>query len=198
MTQIATTRPRRRWIIALVSVVGVVVALGVVGELVLRSLIDDRIEATAAQLPDGVTVQRDSTPALWQVATGKATVQVDVSSEALAENARSATDLPGLQVDSGADGLMAQVPLSVAGEEQVVDVLLDVTAENGKAVLRADTVQFAGVTLPVAAVAEQLGNDQLNQLVDGVAYPEGESQVAISSARATEDGLQLGAEVAIW
>jgi hypothetical protein len=31
-----------------------------------------------------------------------------------------------------------------------------------------------------------------------VAFPEGQDDVAISSARATDDGLELGAEVAMW
>lgn len=198
MTQSAPARPRRRWIVVTASVVGGLVVLGVVGELVLRGLIDDRIDAAAADLPPGMSVTRDSTPALWQVATGQATVRVDVSAEALTETARSATDLPELQVASGADGLVAQVPLSVAGQEQTVEVLLSVTAEDGQALLRADSVRFAGLTLPVSAVAEQLGNDQLDRLVEGVAYPEDESRIAISSARATSDGLELGAQVAMW
>ncbi|WP_369371663.1 hypothetical protein AB1046_23355 [Promicromonospora sp. Populi] len=198
MTQSAPARPRRRWIVVTASVVGGLVVLGVVAEFALRGVIDDRLETTAASLPAGVTMTRDSTPALWQVATGQAAVRLDVSSEALTETARSAADLPGLQVASGADGLVAQVPLSLAGQEQTVDVLLSVTAEDGKAMLRADTVQFAGLSLPVATVAEQLGNDQLDRLVDGVAYPEEENGVVISSAQTTGDGLELGAEVPMW
>ncbi len=198
MTRSTPRRPRRRWIIVAASVVGGLVLLGVVGEVVLRGVIDSRIEAAAAELPAGVTVTRDDTPALWQVATGQATVRVDVSPEALTDTARSLTQLHGLQVASEAGGLVAQVPLSIAGREQNVDVLLSVVAEGGQAVLRADTVRLAGITLPMAAVADQLGNAQLDRLVDGVAFPDGESQVAISSARATEEGLELGAEVAMW
>jgi hypothetical protein len=198
MTESTPRRPRRRWIVVTASVVGVLVVLGVVGEFVLRGLIDDRIEGTASNLPPGVTVARDDTPALWQLATGRATLQVDVSPEALTDTARTATDLPGLEVTPEAGDLVAQVPLSIAGNEQTVDVLLSVAAEGGRAVLRADTVRFAGLSLPVATLADQLGVTQLDQLADGVAFPEGESQVAISSARATEDGLELGAEVAMW
>jgi hypothetical protein len=178
--------------------VGGLVVLGVVGELVLRGLIDDRIKGTASNLPSGVSVARDDTPALWQLATGQATLRVDVSPEALTDTARTATDLPGLEVASQSGNLVAQVPLSIAGNEQTVDVLLSVAAEGGRAVLRADTVRFSGLSLPVATLADQLGITQLDQLADGVTFPEGESQVAISSARATEDGLELGAEVAIW
>ena len=198
MTRSTPRRPRRRWIIAAASVVGGLVLLGVVGEVVLRGLIDSRIEAAAAELPAGVTVTQDDTPALWQVATGQATVRVDVSPEALTDTARSVTQLQELQVASESGGLVAQVPLSIAGREQTVDVLLSVVAEGGQAVLRADTVRLAGITLPMAAVADQLGNAQLDRLVDGVAFPEGQSQVAISSARATSAGLELGAEIAMW
>jgi hypothetical protein len=197
MTESTPRRPRRRWIVA-ASLVGGLVVLGVVGELVLRGLIDDRIEGTAANLPAGVTVARDDTPALWQLATGLATLRVDVSPEALTDTARTATDLPGLEVAPQSGNLVAQVPLSIAGNKQTVDVLLSVAAEGGRAVLRADTVRFAGLSLPVAALADQLGITQLDRLADGVAFPEGESQVAISSARATEEGLELGAEVAMW
>jgi hypothetical protein len=79
-------------------------------------------------------------------------------------------------------------------------VLLSVAAEGGQAVLRADTVRLGGLTMPVATLAEQLGNDQLDRLVEGVAFPEGQDmqQVEISSARITDDGLELGAEVAMW
>jgi hypothetical protein len=195
----STPRPaRRRWIVVTASVVGVLVVLGVVGEFVLRGLIDDRIEDTASDLPPGVTVTRDDTPALWQVATGQATLRVDVSPEALTDTARTATDLPGLEVTPQSGNLVAQIPLPVGGNQETVDVLLTVTAEGGRAVLRADTVQVGGLSLPVAALADQLGINQLDQLAEGVTFPEGESQVAISSARTTEDGLELGAEVAMW
>lgn len=199
MTQSAPPRPRRhRWIIATVTVVGVLAVLGAVGEVALRATIDDRIAASTADLPEGVTVTRDDTPALWQVATGQATLRVDVAPEALTDMARSATELPELQVAAESGALVAQVPLPISGSTQTVDLLLDVAAEGGQAVVRADTVRFGGLSLPVSAVADQLGNPQLNRLVEGVAFPEGESQVAISSAQATEDGLELGAEVAIW
>jgi hypothetical protein len=179
-------------------VVGGLVVLGVVGELVLRSVIDDRIEGAASELPPGMSVARDDTPALWQVATGRATLRVDVPAQALGDAAREATELPGLEVSTASDGLVAQVPLSVAGSEQTVDVLLSVAAEGGRAVLRADSVQLGGLTLPVDTLAEQLGDTQLDQLADGVEFPQGESPVAISSAQATEEGLELGAEVAMW
>lgn len=200
MTRTSSYRPRHRWIIAVISVVGVLAVLGVVGELVLRGIIDDRIASAEADLPAGVTVARDDTPALWQVATGQATVSVRVSPEALTDTARTATDLPGLQVTSEAGNLVARLPLSIAGSEQTVDVLLSVVAEGGQAVLRADTVRLGGLSMPVATLAEQLGNDQLDQLVEGVAFPEGQDmqQVEISSARTTDDGLELGAEVAMW
>ena len=198
MTRTTPHRPRRRWIIATASVVGGLVVLGVAAELVLRGIIDDRIASAEADLPAGVTVARDDTPALWQVATGQATVSVRVSPEALTDTARTATDLPELQVAAEAGDLVARVPLSIAGSEQTVDVLLSVAAEGGQAVLRADTVRFAGLTLPVATLTEQLGNAQLDRLVEGVVFPEGQDQVAISSARATDDGLELGAEVAMW
>jgi hypothetical protein len=201
MTRTSSYRPRHRWIIATVSVVGVLAALGVAGELVLRGIIDDRIASAEADLPAGVTVTRDDdTPALWQVATGKATVSVRVSPEALTDTARTATDLPELQVTSEAGDLVAQLPLSIAGSEQTVDVLLSVTAEDGQAVLRAETVQLGGLSMPVDTLAEQLGNDQLDRLVEGVAFPEGQDrqQVAISSVRTTDAGLELGAEVAMW
>ncbi|MFI2485447.1 hypothetical protein ACH47X_00990 [Promicromonospora kroppenstedtii] len=194
----APRRPRRRWIVVLVSVVAVLVALGVAAEVLLRGVIDDRIAAAEADLPAGVTVERDDTPALVQLATGRATVRAEVSPEALTDMARSATELPELQVTPQSGGLVARVPLSIAGSEQNVDVALSVTAENGRAMLRAETVEFAGISLPLAAVADQLGNDQLDQLVEGVAFPEDETEVAISSARATQNGLELGAEVAIW
>lgn len=196
MTETSRRRPRR-WITA-VAVVGVLVGLGVAAEVVLRGLIDSRIASAAADLPPGVSVTRDDTPALWQVATGQATLRVDVTPEALTDTARTATDLPELELTPRSDGLVAHVPLSVAGNEQTVDVLLSVAAEGGRAVLRADTVQFAGLSLPVATLADQLGNAQLSQLAEGMEFPEGESPVAISSARATEDGLELGAEVAMW
>jgi hypothetical protein len=202
MTPSTPHRPRRRWIIATVAVVGGLGVLGVAGELVLRGIIDDRIDSAATDLPAGVTVTRDDTPALWQVATGQATVSVQVSPEALTDTARSATDLPELRVAAESGDLVAQVPLSIAGSEQTVDVLLSVAAEGGQAVLRAETVRFAGLTLPVATLAGQLDNPQLNRLVEGVAFPEGQDQgldqVAISSAHATDDGLELGAEVAMW
>lgn len=194
----APRRPRHRWIVVLVSVVAVLVALGVAAEVLLRGVIDDRIEAAEADLPAGVTVERDDTPALVQLATGRATVRAEVSPEALTDMARSATELSELQVTPQSGGLVAQVPLSIAGSEQNVDVALSVVAENGRAVLRAETVEFAGISLPLAAVADQLGNDQLNQLVEGVAFPEDETEVTVSSARATQNGLELGAEVAIW
>ncbi|MCP2262826.1 hypothetical protein ACFQHV_00270 [Promicromonospora thailandica] len=194
----APTRPRRRWIIVVATVVGVLVVLGVVAEVVLRGLIDDRIGTAARELPAGVTVARDDTPALWQVATGAVTLRVHVAPESLTGMAQSATELPGLEVAAEAGALVARVPLPVGGSTQTVDVLLDVSAEDGRAVVRADTVRFAGLSLPVSAVADQIGDPRLNQLTEGVTFPEGESQVAISSARATEDGLELGAEVALW
>jgi hypothetical protein len=198
MTQSAPRRPRRRWIAPVVWVVGAVVTLGVVGELVLRGVIDDRIESTAADLPSGLSVARDDTPALWQVATGRATLRVEVTPDGLTDIARTATDLPALEVTPESGSLVARVPLAIAGDEQMVDVLLAVAAEDGQAVLRADTVRFAGLTLPVATLAEQLDNTQLDQLAEGMVFPEGTSEVAISSARATDDGLELGAEVAMW
>jgi hypothetical protein len=198
MTESTPRRPRRRWIVAVASVVGGLVVLGGVGEVVLRGIIDDRIENTASDLPPGVSVARDDTPALWQVATGQATLRVDVTPEALTDTARTATDLPELEVTPQSGSLVAQVPLPVGGTEETVDVLLSVAAEGGRAVLRAESVRFAGLSLPVAALADQLGITQLDRLADGVTFPEGESQVAISSARATEDGLELGAEVAMW
>lgn len=200
MTRTSSYRPRHRWIITVISVVGGLALLGVVGELVLRGIIDDRIASAEADLPAGVTVTRDDTPALWQVATGQATVSVRVSPEALTDTARTATDLPELEVASEAGDLVARLPLSIAGSEQTVDVLLSVVAEGGQAVLRADTVRLAGLSMPVATLAEQLGNDQLNRLVEGVAFPEGQDrqQVEISSVRTTDAGLELGAEVAMW
>jgi len=189
---------RRRWIVVTASVVGGLVVLGVAAELLLRGVIDDRIESSTADLPSGVSVTRDDTPALWQMATGRATLHVDVTPDALTDTARAATDLRTLEVTPRSDGLVAQVPLSVAGNEQTVEVLLSVAAEGGRAVLRADTVQFAGLSLPVATVAEQLGIDQLEQLADGVEFPEDESQITISSVRTTEDGLELGAELTMW
>ena len=178
--------------------VGGLVVLGVVGELVLRGVIDDRIETATTDLPPGMSVARDDTPALWQVATGRATLRVEVTPEALTDAARTATDLPELELAPASDGLVARLPLSIAGGEQTADVLLSVTAEDGQAVLRADTVEVGGLSLPVATLADQLGDSQLDQLAEGVAFPEGEDQVAISSAQATEDGLELGAEVAMW
>ncbi|MFI6423595.1 hypothetical protein [Promicromonospora sp. NPDC050880] len=198
MTQSAPARPHRRWIIVTVSVVGVLAVLGVVGELALRATIDDRIAASTADLPEGVTVTRDDTPALWQVATGQATLLVDVAPEALTDMARSATELPELRVAAESGALVAQVPLPISGTTRTVDLLLDVSAEGGQAVVRADTVRFAGLSLPVAAVAEQLGSAELDRLVEGVAFPEDGNQLAISSARATEHGLELAAEVAMW
>ncbi len=198
MTRSTPHRPRRRWIVAIASVVGGLVVLGVAGELVLRGIIDDRIAATEADLPPGVTVTRDDTPALWQVATGRATVSVRVSPEALTDTARSTTDLPELEVAAESGNLVAQVPLSIAGNEQTVDVLLSVAAEGGQAVLRADTVRFGGLTLPVSVLADQLDNPDLDRLAEGVTFPEGQDDVTISSARATDDGLELGAEVTMW
>ena len=198
MTQSAPRRPRRRWTVAVVSVVGGLVVLGVAGELVLRYIIDDRIESAAADLPPGMAVTRDDTPALWQVATGRATLRVEVPAQVLGDAAREATDLPDMEVTSASDGLVARMPLSVAGSEQTVDVLLSVAAEGGRAVLRAVSVQLGGLTLPVDTLAEQLDVAELDQLVEGVEFPEGESPVEISSARATEEGLELGAEVAMW
>ncbi|MFD2796607.1 hypothetical protein ACFS27_23800 [Promicromonospora vindobonensis] len=198
MTESAPRRPRRRWIIAVASVVGGLVVLGVLGELVLRYVIDDRIESAAAELPPGMSVARDDTPALWQVATGRATLRVEVPAEALNDAAREATDLPDLEVAPAPGGLVARFPLPVAGDEQTVDMLLSVTAEDGRAVLRADSVQLGGLTLPVSTLADQLGVTELDRLAEGVQFPEGESPVAISSAQATEEGLELGAEVAMW
>ena len=198
MTESAPRRPRRRWIVAVSSVVGALVVLGVVGELVLRYIIDDQIESAAAELPPGVSVARDDTPALWQVATGRATLRVEVPAQVLGDAAREATDLPDMEVTSASDGLVARMPLSVAGSEQTVDVLLSVAAEGGRAVLRADSVQLGGLTLPVDTLAEQLDVAELDQLVEGVSFPEGESPVEISSAQATDEGLELGAEVAMW
>lgn len=177
--------------------VGGLLVLGAVGEVVLRGVVDDRIEAVAADLPTGVTVTRDGAPALWQVATGQAALRVAVSPGALTETARSVTDLPGLRVAPEDGGLVAQMPLSVAGSEQTVDVLLSVAEENGQAVLRADTVRFAGLSLPMATVADQLGDERLDRLAEGVTFPERGSQVTVSSVQATEDGLELGAEVAL-
>ncbi|MFI8524763.1 hypothetical protein ACIGB8_09970 [Promicromonospora sukumoe] len=191
-------RPRRRWIGGLLSVLIVLAVLGVVGEVLLRGVIDDRIAAAEADLPAGVTVERDDTLALVQVATGRATLRAEASPEALTELARSSTELPELQVTTQSGSLVAQIPLSIAGSEQNVDVLLSVAAENGKAVLRADSVEFAGISLPLDTVAEQLSNEQLNQLVEGVAFPEDASEVTISSVRTTDAGLVLGAEVKIW
>ncbi|GAB4086666.1 hypothetical protein GCM10028784_32960 [Myceligenerans cantabricum] len=174
------------------------VALAVVGELALRSVIDDRIEAAAADMPAGVTVTRDETPALWQVATGQARLRVEVSPEAMTDLARSATELEELQVTSEQGRLVAQVPLPVGGQEQTVDLLLSVAAEDDRAVLRADTVRFGGLSLPLAELAGMIDNPRLDRLSDGVTFPQDEGRVAISSARATADGLELGAEVAIW
>jgi hypothetical protein len=196
--QSPSRRPRRRWFGGLLSVLLVLAVLGVVGEVLLRGVIDDRIAAAEADLPAGVTVERDDTLALVQVATGRATLRAEVSPEALTELARSAAELPELEVTPQSGNLVAQIPLSIAGSEQNVDVLLSVAAENGKAVLRADTVEFAGISLPLDSVAEQLGNEQLNQLVEGVAFPEDASEVTITSTRATDAGLVLGAEVKIW
>lgn len=190
-------RPRRRWTVAVAAVVGGLLVLGAVGEVVLRGVVDDRIEAVAADLPTGVTVTRDGAPALWQVATGQAALRVAVSPGALTETARSVTDLPGLRVAPEDGGLVAQMPLSVAGSEQTVDVLLSVAEEDGQAVLRADTVRFAGLSLPMATVADQLGDERLDRLAEGVTFPERGSQVTVSSVQATEDGLELGAEVAL-
>lgn len=190
-------RPRRRWTVAVAAVVGGLLVLGAVGEVVLRGVVDDRIEAAAADLPTGVTVTRDGAPALWQVATGQAALRVAVSPGALTETARSVTDLPGLRVAPEDGGLVAQMPLSVAGSEQTVDVLLSVAEEDGQAVLRADTVRFAGLSLPMATVADQLGDERLDRLAEGVTFPERGSQVTVSSVQATEDGLELGAEVAL-
>ena len=197
MTRSTPRRPRR-WIVALTSVVGVLVVLGVVGEVVLRGIIDDRIERTAADLPAGISVERDDTLALWQVATGRAKLRVGVTPEAITEAARDSTDLQELEVAPDPGGLVAQLPLTIAGNTQNVDVLLSVAAEGGKAVVRADSARVAGITLALTAVAGQLDNPDLNRLVEGVAFPEGESPVAISSARATNDGLELGAEVVLW
>lgn len=180
------------------SVVGGLVVLGVIGELVLRAVVDDRIESAAAELPPGVAVTRGDTPALWQLATGQAVLRVEVPAEALNDAAREATDLPGLEVAPASGGLVARLPLPGAGGEQTVDLLLSVAAEDGQAVVRADSVELGGLTLPVATLAEQLGITQLDRLTEGVRFPEGESPVAISSARATGDGLELGAEVAMW
>ena len=200
MTRTTSYRPRHRWIIAIVSVVGVLAVLGVVGELVVRGVVDAGSGRGVSVVRAGVTVTRDDTPALWQVATGQATVSVRVSPEALTDTARTATDLPDLQVTSEEGELVARLPLSIAGSEQTVDVLLSVAAEDGQAVLRAETVQLGGLSMPVDTLAEQLGNDQLDRLVEGVAFPEGQDrqQVAISSVRTTDDGLELGAEVAMW
>ncbi|WP_460889650.1 hypothetical protein [Promicromonospora xylanilytica] len=198
MTESAPRRPRHRWIVAVASVVGGLVVLGVLGELALRYVIDDRIESAAAELPPGMSVARDDTPALWQLATGRATLRVEVPAQALSDAAREATDLPDLEVEPAAGGLVARLPLPAAGGEQTVDVLLSVVAEGGRAVLRADSVELGGLTLPVATLADQLGITELDQLAEGVAFPEGESPVAISSAQATEEGLELGAEVAMW
>lgn len=177
--------------------VGGLLVLGAVGEVVLRSVIDDRIEAAAADLPPGVTVTRDGAPALWQVATGQAALRIAVSPDALTETARSVTELPELRVAPEAGGLVAQVPLSIAGSEQTVDVLLSAAAEDGQAVLRADTVRFAGLSVPTSTLADQLGNAQLDLLAEGVTFPEHGSRVTVSSARATEDGIEIGAEVAL-
>lgn len=198
MTESAPRRPRRRWIVAVASVVGGLVVLGVIGELVLRAVVDDRIESAAAELPPGVAVTRGDTPALWQLATGQAVLRVEVPAEALNDAAREATDLPGLEVAPASGGLVARLPLPGAGGEQTVDLLLSVAAEDGQAVVRADSVELGGLTLPVATLAEQLGITELDQLAEGVRFPEGASPVAISSARATGDGLELGAEVAMW
>lgn len=198
MTESAARRPRRRWIVAVASVVGGLVVLGVIGELVLRAVVDDRIESAAAELPPGVAVTRGDTPALWQLATGQAVLRVEVPAEALNDAAREATDLPGLEVAPASGGLVARLPLPGAGGEQTVDLLLSVAAEDGQAVVRADSVELGGLTLPVATLAEQLGITELDQLAEGVRFPEGASPVAISSARATGDGLELGAEVAMW
>lgn len=198
MTESAPRRPRRRWIVTLVSVVGGLAVLGVLGELALRYVIDDRIESAAAELPPGMSVARDDTPALWQLATGRATLRVEVPAQALSDAAREATDLPDLEVAPASGGLVARLPLPGAGGEQTVDVLLSVAAEGGRAVLRADSVELGGLTLPVATLADQLGITELDRLTEGVTFPEGESPVAISSAQATTEGLELGAEVAMW
>lgn len=198
MTSSTPRRPGRRWTVAVVSVLGGLVALGVIGEFVLRGIIDDRIRTTASDLPPGVSVTRDDTPALWQVATGRATLHVEATPDALTDTARAATGLPELAVTSESGSLVAQVPLALGGSTQTVDVLLSVEAEDGQAVLRADTVRFGGLALPAATLAEQFGNTELDALTEGVAFPEGESDVAISSAQVTDDGLELGAEVAMW
>lgn len=198
MTRTTPRRRRNRPFVAAVAVVGVLVGLGVAAELVLRGLIDDRIASETANLPAGVSVTRDDTLALWQVATGRATLRAEVTPAGLTGIARTATDLQELEVTSETGDLVAQVPLAIAGEEQTVDVLLSVAAEGGRAVLRADTVQLAGLTLPVSTLAEQLGDTPLDGLAEGVAFPEGESEVSVTSADVTDDGLELGAEVAIW
>src|SRR5690606_32753420 len=95
-----TARRRRRGpVIALVAL-GVVVLLVVAAEVLLRGLIDDRLRAAEADLPAGVSVERDDTPALWQVATGHARLRVDVAPDALTDLARDATQLPDLEVEA--------------------------------------------------------------------------------------------------
>lgn len=194
----APARRRRRGLVILLVALGVVVLLVVAAEVLLRGLIDDRLRSAEADLPEGVSVERDGTPALWQVARGHAALRVDVAPEALTDMARDATELPGLEVEAESGTLVAQVPLPVQGSTRTVDLLLDVAAEGGRAVVRADTVRFAGLSLPVATVAQQLGSEDLGRLAEGVAFPEGESDLAISSARTTPAGLELGAQVAMW
>jgi regulator of protease activity HflC (stomatin/prohibitin superfamily) len=183
--------------ISTVVALGGLVALGVIGEYVLRGVIDDRIENGAADLPSGVTVTQDRTPALWQVTVGQTRLRIDVPPEALTASARSATGIQELNVVAEQGNLVAQMPLPLAGGERTADILLSVAAEDGQVLLRADTVRIAGLNLPVAALAERLDNPQLDRLADGVTFPEGEGKLMITSARATANGLELEAEVAM-
>jgi hypothetical protein len=156
----------------IVIVVVVVIAL-VVAEVLVRQRADAALADANRSLPKGASATLDSSPVLWQLATGGFELSITADDAALTTIVEQQTGVPNLTITSSAGALKLSTPVSALGVSVPFTATLDATASNGQLVLSPSTFTIGGLSVDAAQARTTLQavGGGAGALLDGIRVP---------------------------
>ncbi|MEO2132082.1 MAG: hypothetical protein ABGX78_12755 [Microbacterium sp.] len=175
----------RAWVCAAV-VVGAVVG----AELVVRANLDARLGSATEDLAvQGVSVSSGTTPAIWQVLTGRVDLRVAIDSAAVATLAACRFDSPiDVRIEPTALSIAVEMPYQGTTFPAEVSFQPEETSDGWRLVPAA--VIVAGFEVPPALLS-RAGGAVPAALIDGITMPNAPDAMSVTSVSLAPDELVL-------
>lgn len=186
----------RRVLVALAVIVVLVIIAAVVLEVVARQQADAAAASAEKRLPAGSSVELDSSPLLWQIATGGVRAHVALDADGLQQLVRERTGLDDLTVTTGSQRITASLPVTVLGVSVPLAVTLRPAVHTGALELTVSRLTIGGLEVSgddARSALQQVGG-RASTLLDTQRIPD-DGSVVVESATVSSSGAEIDVRV---